>query len=193
MNQYPFRQLSDDIKADLVTYQTFAAQYSPPRQSWLKTASSLLMPSLIACIFYRLSHFLYCHRLKPLAILTARINQFFTGVSITPASVIGGGLYIPHPGTGIVFQGIAGESLRMYAGAAVYGELTPLTGASTVNTPTIGHRVSLGAKTQVIGDVTVGNDVTAGFNCIIFTNIPNNSKLISAHVRNQKEPINSVH
>jgi len=192
MSPYSITQLNDDIKADLAAYQAFAAHYSPSRRSWLKTASSLLMPSLIACIFYRLSHFLYCHRLKPLAVLAARINQSFTGVSITPASLIGGGLYIPHPGTGIVFQGIAGESLRLYAGAAVYAGLTPLTGADTANTPTIGHRVSLGAKTQVIGNVTVGNDVTAGFNCIISTDVPNNSKLISAHVRNQKEPIVSV-
>ena len=122
-----------------------------------------------------------------LAMIIARLNHLLTGVSITPCSVIGGGLYIPHPGTGIVFQGTAGKSLKLFAGTAVCAGMTPLIRTRNTQTPVIGDEVSLGAKTLVIGKITVGNKVLAGFNCIIQEDIPDNTLLVSGHVRNQTE------
>ena len=61
----------------------------------------LLYPGFHVLIFYRISHFLYRHKLFFLARLISQIGRFFTGIEIHPGATIGKRLFIDH-GMGIV-------------------------------------------------------------------------------------------
>ena len=94
---YTFAQMRRDLAEDIEAYLDFAAHYAPDRRTTAKRLSALLMPSLMACLLYRLSHLAFRHGHRNIALALAWANLLATRASISPASRIGGGLYIPHP------------------------------------------------------------------------------------------------
>jgi serine O-acetyltransferase len=186
---YAFSHLRADLARDIDVYLRFAAEYHAARRNWRRSLSALCMPSLLACLLYRVSHWLYSCGWRRLAIAVARFNLLALRVSITPASRIGGGLYIPHPGTGIVFQGNAGRDLKLFAGCgASAAPFTPLHGGPMPDAPHFGDNVSLGAMSFVVGPVRVGSNVRIGFNAIIARDLPDNATIVSIQVRSRLGP-----
>ena len=186
---YGFSQLRADLARDIDVYLRFAAEYHVARRSWRRSLSALCMPSLLACVLYRVSHWLHSRGWCRLAVIAARFNLLVLRVSITPASRIGGGLYIPHPGTGIVFQGNAGRDLKLFAGcAASSAPFTPLHGGVMPDAPQFGDNVSLGAMSFVVGPVRVGSNVRIGFNASVARDLPDNTIVVSIHVRSRLAP-----
>ena len=80
----------------------------------------LLYPSIHALIAYRISHFLYEHKLFFLARLCSQISRFFTGIEIHPGAKIGKGLFIDH-GMGVVIGETAeiGDNVTIYHGVTL--------------------------------------------------------------------------
>lgn len=185
---YPWGRLRADLAEDLEAYLDFAAEYAADRRTFVKRLSALLTPSGLACLFHRLSHWAYARGLRRLALAIALLNLLLTRVSIAPASRIGGGLYIPHPSTGIVFQGTAGRNLRLFAGCAVAAHATPLHGGALARAPHLGDDVSVGGKAFVAGAVRVGDGARIGFNAFVERDVPAGSVVVSAHVRNRGRP-----
>ena len=185
---YRFAQLRKDVSADIDAYLGFAAEYHARERNWRGSLSAFFMPSVVACWIYRISHWFHSHGLQRTGLVLAGLNQFLTRVSISPASSIGGGLYIAHPASGIVFQGMAGTRLKLFAGCAVSAEpLTPLHRYAHVRCPYLGDNVSLGAKAFVCGPANIGSNVRIGFNAVISQDIPADSFVVSTHVRNRLE------
>jgi len=183
---YHFAQLRKDVSADIDAYLGFAAEYNNGGRNWRSSLSALFMPSITACWIYRFSHWCHSHGMTRLALIIAGINQFLIGASISPSSRIQGGLYIPHPASGIVFQGHAGTGLKLLAGSAVMAEpLTPLHRYQHQHCPCIGDNVALGSKSFVCGAVHIGSNTRVGFNAVINQDIPANSLVISTYVRNR--------
>jgi serine O-acetyltransferase len=185
---YPFARLRADLAADLEAYLDFAAEYSADRRTFLKRLSALLTPSGLVCALYRLSHWAHARGLRRLSMAIALCNLFVTRASVAPASQIGGGLYVPHPSTGIVFQGTAGRNLRLFAGCAVAAYATPLHGGELARAPLLGENVSVGAKAFVAGGVRVGDGARIGFNAFVERDVPAGAVVVSAHVRNRGRP-----
>lgn len=185
---YPFSQLRADLRADVETYLDHAAEYAPDRRTFLKRLSGLLTPSGLACALFRLSHWAHAGRWPRLAMAIAWANLLLTHTSIAPASRVGGGLYIPHPSTGIVFQGEAGRNLRLFAGSGVAARETPLHGGAFGAWPRLGNDVSIGAKAYVVGPVQVGDGARIGFNALVDADVPPNARVVSAHIRNRGVP-----
>lgn len=185
---YRFAQLRQDVSADIDVYLGFAAEYHTGGRNWRRSLSAFFMPSVIACWIYRISHWFHSHGLQRTGLVLAGLNQFLTGISISPASSIGGGLYIAHPASGIVFQGEAGTGLKLFAGCAVSAEpLTPLHRYAHVHCPHLGDNVSLGAKAFVCGPASIGSNARIGFNTVITQDIPADSMVVSEHLRNRLE------
>jgi len=183
---YTLKQLKCDLGRDIDAYLGFAAEYNRGAHGWRSRASALFMPSVMACLLYRISHWLHSHRLRRLALSIAWINLQLTKVSINPASQIGGGLYIPHPATGIVFQGIAGRDLKLMAGSgATAGPFSPLHSYESSEMPHLGDNVSLGSKAFVIGPVSIGSGVKIGFNSCITQDVASGAIVVAPHVRNR--------
>lgn len=183
-DRYSWAELQADLGADIDAYLDFAAQYAPDRRTLVKRISALLTPSVSACVLYRLSHGTHRAGHPRVAFALAWINLLLTRVSIAPASCIGGGLYIPHPSTGIIFQGTAGRNLRLYAGSGACASFTPLHSGAVLEAPRLGDDVSIGAKAYVVGNVEVGAGARIGFNACVAADVPAGAIVVAAHVRN---------
>jgi serine O-acetyltransferase len=183
MTPYPWSRLRTDLRADIETYLDFAAEYAPDRRTAVKRLSALLTPSGLACAIYRLSHWAHARGARRLAMALAWCNLLLTRASIAPASRIGPGCYIPHPSTGIVFQGSAGRNLRLFAGCAVAAARTPLHGGELHEAPRLGDDVSVGAKALVTGPVVVGDGVRIGFNAVVDRDVASGARVFAPHVR----------
>jgi len=184
-------QLLSELREDIETYLDFSAHYSPDRRTLAKRLSALVTPSGLACLWYRLSYFAHVHGFERVALAVAWINLWSTRASIAPASRIGGGLYVPHPSTGIVFQGHAGRNLRLFAGSCVTARRTPLHRGALRGEPLLGDNVSLGSKAFVVGPVRVGSNVKIGFNAVVERNVPDGAKVIAPHLRPQRAQASS--
>ena len=72
-----------------------------------------------ALTMHRVSHWLWCHKLKSLARFNAMLARFFTGVEIHPAAKIGRRFFIDH-GMGVVIGETAevGDDVTIYHGVS---------------------------------------------------------------------------
>ena len=116
-------------------------------------------PNLFIAWSYRLSHFLYLHRLKVPAILVMWGCHLFTGAELKPAAVIGESLVIIHPSGHSIGGGvIAGDRLRLWGRCAIgSATLRGMKGA-----PRIGDDVQLGFGATVLGPVQLDDGAFVG-------------------------------
>ena len=182
---YAFAELRRELREDIDAYLGFASEYAPDRRTFGKRASAFLTPSVLACFWYRLSHYAHRRGWRRLAFACAWANLLTTRASIAPASRIGGGLYLPHPSTGIVFQGTAGRNLRLFAGSGVAARYLPMSARELQGAPRLGDDVSIGAKAFVGGAVTIGTGARIGFNAFVDRDLPPGAIVVSAHVRSR--------
>jgi serine O-acetyltransferase len=186
--RYRFAHLRRDLAADIEAYLDFAAEYGPDRRTFAKRLSAALMPSVLACLLYRLSHLAHSAGHRRIAGALVWLNLVATGTAIAPASRIGAGLYIPHPSTGVVFEGSAGRNLRLFAGSAAGPGFTPLNCGALGAAPRFGDDVSLGAKAWVHGPVVVGSGARIGFNAVVTRDVADGARVSSVHVRDRARP-----
>ena len=131
----------------------------PAARSYLEVM--LLYPSVHAVAAYRVSHYLYKHKLFFMARLVSQTSRLFTGIEIHPGATIGHALFIDH-GMGVVIgeTTIIGDYVTIYQGATLGG-----TGKDTGKRhPTIGDRVVIGAGAKILGPIHIaaGSKVGAG-------------------------------
>ena len=141
----------------------------------------LLYPCVHAIIAYRLTHFLYKHKLFFLARLVSQLSRFFTGIEIHPGAKIGKGLFIDH-GMGVVIGETAevGDNVTIYHGVTLGG-----TGKhSGKRHPTIGDNVLIGTGAKVLGPITVGNNAKIGANSVVLHNVPEDATAVGIRAKN---------
>lgn len=110
------------------------------------------------------------------SILSSR-GKLLSGAEIHHRSNIGRRLILDH-GIGTVI----GETSSIGDDCYILGGVT--LGASGISNnphgkrhPTIGSRVQIGAYSKIFGNVTIGDDVFIGPNCVINQNIPSKTKI----------------
>ncbi|WP_294348678.1 serine O-acetyltransferase EpsC [uncultured Clostridium sp.] len=141
----------------------------------------LLYPSIHALIAYRISHFLYEHKLFFLARLCSQISRFFTGIEIHPGAKIGKGLFIDH-GMGVVIGETAeiGDNVTIYHGVTLGG-----TGKDKGKRhPTIGNNVVIGTGAKVLGPIFVGDGAKIGANSVVLKNVPSSATAVGTAAKN---------
>lgn len=131
-----------------------------------------LYPGFHILIFYRISHFFYNLKLYFLARLISQIGRFLTGIEIHPGAKIGKRLFIDH-GMGIVIgeTAIIGDDCTIYHGVTLGGT------GKDINKrhPTLKNNVIVGCGAQILGNITIGNNVKIGANTVVLNDIPDNS------------------
>ena len=140
-----------------------------------------LYPCVHSIIAYRLTHFLYKHKLFFLARLISQLSRFFTGIEIHPGAKIGKGLFIDH-GMGVVIGETAevGDNVTIYHGVTLGG-----TGKhSGKRHPTIGDNVLIGTGAKVLGPITVGNNAKIGANSVVLHNVPEGATAVGIRAKN---------
>ncbi len=132
----------------------------------------LAYPGVHALIGYRISHWLWSHKLKLLGRLNSQLVRFLTGIEIHPGARIGRGLFIDH-GMGVVIGETAeiGDNVTMYHGVTLGG----VSLEKGKRHPTIGNGVVIGAGAKVLGPIVIGENSRIGANAVVVHSVPPNS------------------
>lgn len=134
-----------------------------------RLAVVLTYPGLHAVWAYRISHWLYQHRLRTVAKILAYLTRMITGIEIHPGATIGRRLFIDH-GHGVVIgeTAIVGDDVTMFHGVTLGG-----TGKDKGKRhPIIGNRVFLSAGAKILGPITIGDESKIGAGAVVLHDIP---------------------
>lgn len=140
----------------------------------------LLYSGLHAVMWYRVSHWLYKHKMFFLARLISQITRFFTGIEIHPGATIGKGLLIDH-GSGVVIgeTTVIGDDCTIYQGVTLGG-----TGKDKGKRhPTLGNNVMVGSGAKILGPFTVGDNSRIAANAVVLEEIPIDSTAVGVPAR----------
>ena len=140
----------------------------------------LAYPGYKAISCYRIAHEIYKLGYKLQARMITEGAHSITGIDIHPAANLASPLFIDH-GTGIVIgeTTISGKNVKIYQGVTL-GALSLKDGSKIKGVkrhPTIGNNVIIYAGASILGDITIGDDVTIGSNVFITESIPSNVKV----------------
>lgn len=150
----------------------------PAARSWLEVL--LCYPGLHAMIFYRISHWLWTHKLYFLGRFLSHASRFLTGIEIHPGAKIGRRVFIDH-GMGVVIGETAevGDDVLIYKGVLLGG--TSL--EKKKRHPTVGNGVVLGTNAIVLGAITVGDHARIGAASVVTHNVPANATAMGVPAR----------
>ena len=164
-----------------------------PVRGWRRLAH-LALPCMICAILFRLSHWCHGHGMRFVAGVLALLNRRLTGAQIHPASLIGPGLFVPHPAA-VTLCCRAGRNLRALPLAAAVPAILPgWRGELPADTPDLGDGVTLGAFALVLGGVRVGDAALVGVHAAVTTNLrPGTVSVVPRHwTMRQAEPVPGV-
>lgn len=129
----------------------------------------LLYPGLHALWAYRISHFLWTHRMGFFGRWWSEWTRFWTGIEIHPGAKIGRRFFIDH-GMGVVIGETAeiGDDVLIYQGVVLGGT----TFEKTKRHPTIANDVVIGTAAILLGPITVGDGARIGANSVVVRSVP---------------------
>ncbi len=136
----------------------------------------LCYPGFHALMIYRLTHWLWRHKMFLLGRFISHIGKIATGVEIHPGAEIGRRFVIDH-GTGVVIgeTSMIGDDVTLYQ-AVTLGGISPSVDSHTQvgvkRHPTLADGVIIGSGAQVLGPITVGEDARIGANSVVTKDIP---------------------
>ena len=140
----------------------------------------LLYPGFKALRMYRMSHWLYNHKMFFLARYVSQRCVKKTNIEIHPGAQIGRRFFIDH-GTGVVIgeTTIIGDDVTIYQGVTLGG-----TGKHTGKRhPTIGNNVLIGAGSKVLGPFRVGDNTNIAAGSVVLSEIPSDSTAVGSPAR----------
>lgn len=136
---------------------------------------ALLYPGLKAQIYHKISHYFYKKKHYLIARFISERAKRKTGIEIHPGATIGKNLFIDH-GTGIVIgeTAIIGNNVTIYHGVTLGG-----TGREKGKRhPTIEDNVLIGCGSQILGNITIGENTKIGAGTTIIKDIPKNVTVV---------------
>jgi len=130
---------------------------------WMRTSS------------YTREHKILKYFLYPIAKIILSHYVYKLGISIPKTTKIDSGFYIGHFGT-IIINGncIIGKNCNISQGVT----LGQANRGKNKGVPRVGNNVYIGPGVKIIGNITIGNDVALGANCVVTKDIPDNSVVV---------------
>ena len=154
-----FRHLREDIRA--------VFDRDPAARSFWEVLTCY--PGIHALIFHRVAHWLWGHRLRWLARMTAHLSRFLTGIEIHPGATIGRRFFIDQ-GMGVVI----GETAEIHDDVTLYHGVT--LGGTSWNKgkrhPTLENGVVIGAGAKVLGPIIIATGAKVGSNAVVTKALP---------------------
>jgi serine O-acetyltransferase len=132
-------------------------------------------PGLHAVWVHRLARVMWERDIPLAPRLISEIGRLFTGIEIHPGAALGEGLFIDH-GAGVVIGETSevGENVTIYQGVTLGG-----TGKETGKRhPTVGNNVVIGAGSQLLGSIKVGDDAKVGAGSVVVHDVPANTTVV---------------
>jgi serine O-acetyltransferase len=156
-------------------------QRDPAAQSWLQVL--LCSPGLHAVWCHRLNHWLWRRGWKLTARILSQAVRFWTGVEIHPGALLGRRLLIDH-GMGVVIgeTAIVGSDVTLYQGVTLGGTGNAASGRK--RHPTLCDGVFVGNNSNILGDITIGQNSRVGAGSVVLRDVPPNSTVVGvpAHI-----------
>jgi serine O-acetyltransferase len=147
-------------------------------------------PGMAAIIHHRLAHILHHLGARLVARLVAEIAHAKTGIDIHPGASIGSGFFIDH-GTGVVIGETAmiGDNVRIYQAVTLGARHFPTDDEGNLikgdaRHPIVEDDVVIYAGATILGRITIGRGSTIGGNVWLTKDVPPNSIVTQATVRN---------
>ena len=111
----------------------------------------------------------------PVARLMLHHLTYKFGISIFPETQIGSGFYIGHFG-GVFVSGeaVIGKNCNLSQGVT----LGQANRGKNKGSPRLGDNVYVGPGAKIVGSVTVGSNVAIGANCVVTSDIPDDSVVV---------------
>jgi len=141
-------------------------------------------PGFHARTLHRLSHRLWCWKLKWLGRFVSHLARWLTGIEIHPAAVIGRRFFIDH-GMGVVIGETAeiGDDVTLYHGVTLGGT----TWNKGKRHPTLGNGVIAGAGAKILGPILVGDNAKIGSNAVVVRDVPAGATAVGIPARVLRE------
>ncbi len=172
-----FKRLREDIKAYM--------ERDPAAKSPIEII--LCYPGFHALLFYRLTHWLWGHRIYLAARFISHIGKILTAIEIHPGAEIGRRFVIDH-GTGVVIgeTAVVGDDVTLYH-AVTLGGIAPSVDSHTQvgvkRHPTLENGVIVGSGAQVLGPITVGSEARIGANSVVTKDVPSSVTVVGIPAR----------
>lgn len=158
------------LRADLLRIAQETIDPGIERLSAKRSLSLLLTPPGLAVAVHRLAHTSWARGWTRLANAIAWTNHLVHKVSITPASCLGEGLFLPHP-AGVTFHGRAGRGVGLYTDCLCGA--SPLSPAAPIEeAPILEDDVLVGIHVAVLGRVRVGQGTNLPVKLTIREDVP---------------------
>ena len=175
---FEFEKVLPSLKEALDADLKFFMESDPAAES--ENEILLAYPGYKAISSYRIAHEIHKLGYHLQARMITEGAHSITGIDLHPASKLASPLFIDH-GTGIVVgeTTISGKNLKLYQGVTL-GALSLKDGSKIRGMkrhPTIGENVIIYSGASILGDITIGDDVTIGSNVFITESIPSNVKV----------------
>lgn len=150
-----------------------ALHRDPAARNWFEVLINY--SGLHAIWFYRLTHFLWIHKLFFPARALSQLARWLTGIEIHPGAVIGRRFFIDH-GMGVVIGETAevGDDVTLYHGVTLGG----VSLEKGKRHPTLGDKVVVGAGAKILGDITIGSGSRVGANAVVVKTVPPESVVV---------------
>ena len=162
------RELLQEIKKDLEVY----SKNDPAIEDKWDIFFSVSFRGLV---WYRIYHKLYQRDHKLIAKYLYFRTRLKYQMDIHPKAEIEGGVMIDH-GNGVVIGSTAfvGSGTIIYHGVTL-GSRRIMSGKRH---PTICRNCFIGNHASILGNINIGNNVKIGANCVVLTDIPDNSTVV---------------
>lgn len=137
---------------------------------------------------YRIAHFCSVWRKKnvlnnlwaaPMLLLYRFVTECLFGYEIQAAATIGRRFTIHHGYAVVINKNVvAGDDFTIRHGVTIGNR-----GPNSLACPVLGNGVELGANVVIIGDITIGNQVTIGAGSVVLDNIPDHALVVGEKAR----------
>ena len=156
----PFHRIREDVRA--------AMRNDPATRNGFE--AFWVLSGLHAVWWYRVTHWLWKHRLPFVARLVSQIARWWTLIEIHPGARIGERLFIDH-GAGVVIgeTAIIGDDCLFYHGVTLGGQGDV---RGDRRHPQVGNRVTIGAGAIILGPITIGDDALIGAGAVVVADVP---------------------
>lgn len=134
-----------------------------------------------ATIFYRLSRFFVLIDIPVIkivfhlvAFIIFKFSEIVLGVTISPGTEIGPGLYIGHSRLIIIHHDV-----KIGAGLSIaHGVTIGTKGLGAQGAPVLGDNVFIGAGAKILGNIRIGNHVKVGANAVVLEDVPDGATVV---------------
>jgi len=108
-----------------------------------------------------------------------KFSEIVFGVSLSPSTEVGPGLYIGHTGLIVIHHEVViGKNLDIAHGVTIGTK-----GVGHKGTPIIGDNVFIGSGAKILGSIKIGNNVRIGANAVVTQDIPKNCTAVGVPAR----------